>query len=155
MLIDPVIAESRLSDRKRKNYNFHKVAEDSIQRMLNVLQPNSYVQPHKHESPDKREAFIIIEGRMLVVIFNENGDVLESVVLDKNNGVYGYEVDVATYHTIIALEEDTVVYEVKDGPYLPMDDKNFAEWAPTEAEVEEAQEYMAELKKKVLSLSCR
>ena len=47
-------------------------------------------------------------------------------------GNYGVEIPVGTWHSLIALEEDTLVYEVKDGPYSPEDDKNFAVWAPKE-----------------------
>ncbi|MFH1160714.1 MAG: hypothetical protein V1733_07185 [bacterium] len=38
------------------------------------------------------------------------------------------------YHSIFALEPGTIVYEIKDGPYSPIDDKNFASWAPKEGE---------------------
>lgn len=50
--------EAILSDRKRKNFNLHKTANYPIPRMINVLQPESYIQPHKHENPDKREYFL-------------------------------------------------------------------------------------------------
>lgn len=50
--------EANVSPRKRKNYNFHETPEDSIQRMLNALHPDTYIRPHKHENPDKREVFV-------------------------------------------------------------------------------------------------
>ncbi len=138
--------KSMSSERRRTNYNFHKQASDPMQRMLNVLQPDSYVRPHKHESPDKREAFIIIEGRLLIVLFDNFGKVTQSAVLDREQGVYVLEIEPAKYHTIIALDENTVVYEIKDGPYNPEDDKDFAPWAPSESEQEAAQSYMFKLK---------
>ena len=121
--------------------------------IIPVIQTDSYVQPHKHANPDKREAFILIKGRLLVVIFSDAGDVLESVVLDTSKGNYGYDVKPAIYHSIIALENDTIVYEVKDGPYNPLDDKNFAPWAPSENNPEEAMKYIKDLKRKVLKTS--
>lgn len=148
-LLKPVIEESRSNNRRRKNYNFHKVLEDPLQRMLNVLQPDSYVQPHRHKNPDKREAFIILKGKLLVVIFNEEGEIIDSAVLDNSTGSYGYDIDAGIFHSIIALEPDTVVYEVKDGPYFPLDDKNFASWAPAEGD-ENALSYNEELKTKLL-----
>nr|WP_321407846.1 WbuC family cupin fold metalloprotein [uncultured Carboxylicivirga sp.] len=148
-LLKPVIEESRNNNRRRKNYNFHRVLEDPLQRMLNVLQPDSYVQPHRHMNPDKREAFIILKGKLLVVIFNEGGEIMDSAVLDNTTGSYGYDIDAGIFHSIIALEPDTVVYEVKDGPYFPLDDKNFASWAPAEGDAN-ALSYNEELKKKLL-----
>lgn len=148
-LLKPVILESKNNERGRKNYNFHKTLDDTLQRMINVLQPNSYVQPHKHEDPDKREAFIILKGRLLVIIFNDDGEVIDSAVLENSKGNYGYDIDAGVFHSIIALEPDTVVYEVKDGPYFPLDDKNFATWAPKEGD-KDALFYNEKLKKLLL-----
>ena len=68
-LIKPLTIKAANSVRKRTNYNFHKRNDDPLQRMLNVLQPGTYVQPHKHENPDKRETFIILQGRLLIILF--------------------------------------------------------------------------------------
>ena len=55
--------QATYSPRLRKNYNFHKDPEDTLHRMLHAMNPGTYVQPHKHEDPDKREVFIILEGK--------------------------------------------------------------------------------------------
>ncbi len=148
-LLEVLIEESRGNQRKRKNYNFHKQDEDPLQRMLNVIQADSYIRPHKHENPDKREAFILIKGRLMVVVFDESGEVAECVILDCNAGVYGYEIQSGIYHSIVALEDNTVVYEVKDGPYNPADDKCFAPWSPTESNEKEALQFLNRLKKAI------
>ena len=144
-LLNRLSLKSLESSRKRTNYNFHRSDDDLLQRMLNVVQPGSYVQPHKHENPDKREAFVILKGRMLVVLFNDSGNIIEHHILDRNSDVYGIEISPGTYHTIVALEKDTCVYEVKDGPYNPDDDKHFADWAPSEEQTEEGQFYLKKL----------
>ena len=41
------------SPRLRLNHNFHDDLADPINRMLNALEPGTYLQPHKHENPDK------------------------------------------------------------------------------------------------------
>ena len=131
-LIDGLTVKAAQSERKRVNHNFHKELSDTIQRLLNVMEPGTYVRPHKHQDPDKREAFIILKGRAVAVEFNNTGDVTDSFILDPATGNFGVEIPERTWHTIIALDRDTVVYEVKDGPYNPIDDKNFAPWAPAE-----------------------
>jgi cupin fold WbuC family metalloprotein len=132
-LLDSVSSEARSIPRRRKNYNFHKEYSDTLQRLLNAMEPMSYIQPHKHENPDKREAFIALRGRILVVEFDEQGNILDHIILDPLNGVYGAEIPERTFHTIISLETGSVAYELKDGPYIPIDDKNFASWAPPES----------------------
>ena len=54
-LLDTLAQQASASPRKRKNHNFHPEAGDPIQRMLNALNPGTYVQPHRHISPLKRE----------------------------------------------------------------------------------------------------
>jgi len=144
-LIDPLLEKSKTAPRLRQNYNFHKEASDPLHRMLNIIQPGSYVHPHKHENPDKREAFILISGKLLVVLFKNDGEIEKSVVLNRDKQTYGIEIQPGVYHTIIALEPDTVVYEVKDGPYNPNNDKQFANWAPKEKDKTEASEYLMQL----------
>lgn len=143
-LLTKVSLQAKESTRLRKNFNFHETAEDTLHRMLNALEPNTYVQPHKHKNPDKREAFVILKGKAMVITFSEDGEIREKVILQPEAENLGVEIPPGEYHTIIALAPDTVVYEVKDGPYKVSDDKNFAPWAPAEG-AEQAQKYLQRL----------
>jgi len=147
---DKYIHLAAISERKRINYNFHKEMSDTLQRMLNVMNTNTYVQPHKHENPDKREVFIILTGKVLVVEFDDTGNITEHIFLDRDLGNYACEIAPGTWHTIICLENNSVVYEVKDGPYIPETDKQFANWAPTEG-VEGCNNYKKRIVGKILN----
>ncbi len=131
-LIDFVSNQAKSSERQRKNYNFHKLAEDPLQRLINAIEPYSYIQPHKHENPDKREVFFVLRGKMLVVQFDDDGQITDHIVLDSTIGNIAVEIPERTWHTVISLESGSVSYECKDGPYDPCNDKNFAKWAPKE-----------------------
>jgi len=130
--LDELSQKAAEAPRRRMNLNHHDDLADPINRMLNAFEPGTYVQPHKHENPDKREVFLILKGSMVVVFFDDLGNAEEFVLLNRENGNYAVEIPPGIWHTIIALEKGTVVYEVKDGPYFPMNDKNFASWAPRE-----------------------
>jgi cupin fold WbuC family metalloprotein len=144
----PILIKASNSERKRTNYNFHQFAEDTLQRMLNVLNTGTYVRPHKHENPDKREAFIILKGKIAVIEFDDMGNVIENILLTAHYDNYGCEIAPKSWHTIICLEDNSVIYEVKDGPYIATIDKNFASWAPEEGS-EEADEYNKRLLEKL------
>jgi cupin fold WbuC family metalloprotein len=133
-LLNENIEKAKSLPRKRINYNFHETYDANVQRMLNVMEPGTYVQPHKHEDPDKMEVFIILKGKALIVEFDEAGNVIEHIVISVSEGVYGTEIAPRVWHCIIPLEPGTVVYEIKDGPYSPITDKNFAKWAPKEGD---------------------
>lgn len=133
-LIEKVAIEAKYSPRKRMNYNFHETLDANVQRMLNALEPGTYIQPHKHEDPDKFEAFLLLHGKALVIEFNDRGDIIEKHILSGDSGNIGVEIAPCHWHCILALEPQTVIYEIKDGPYSPINDKNFASWAPKEGD---------------------
>jgi cupin fold WbuC family metalloprotein len=122
------------AERRRMNYNFHKEDSATLQRMLNAMEPDTYIQPHKHEDPDKVEAFFVLRGRILLIEFDEDGHISDHIILDPKTGNYGGEIAPKTWHTLISLEAGSVAYEVKDGPYDARVDKNFASWAPAEGD---------------------
>ena len=133
--IDKYLKIAQNSARKRTIYNFHKELSDTLQRMLNIMNKSTYIHPHKHQNPDKREAFIILKGKVLVVEFDDNGNIIDHIFLNRDMGNYGCEIASRTWHTIICMENNSVVYELKDGPYIEQTDKQFAEWAPKEGDI--------------------
>jgi len=147
-IILPLILKARSAERKRKNYNFHPSPSDPMHRMLHAMETGTYVQPHKHESPDKREAFIILKGKVAAIQYTDNGEVSEWTVLDPFTGNFGVEFAPRTWHSLICLESGTVIYEVKDGPWDPVDDKFFASWAPKEGD-EGCEEYNRDIMGKI------
>jgi cupin fold WbuC family metalloprotein len=143
-LLDQVTQKARNSPRLRMNHNFHSGPEDTLQRMLNAMEPGTYLRPHKHENPDKREVFFALRGSLCVIEFNEKGEIIDHTILDARKGSYGAEIPERTWHSIISLESGSVAYEVKDGPYAPINDKNFASWAPEEGSPE-VKSYLGQL----------
>lgn len=132
--LDELSDLANTSPRKRQNHNFHGDLADPINRMLNAFEPGTYTQPHKHENPDKREVFIVLRGSLVVVIFDNSGNITDFILLDRDKGNYAIEIPPGVWHNVISLESGTVVYEIKDGPYQQISDKNFASWAPKEGD---------------------
>lgn len=140
--IKEISLEAKCSPRKRANYNFHESYKDPINRMINAVEPEAYFPPHKHQDPPKREVFMILKGRVLVVEFSDTGDVKDHVILDPEKGNFGIEIPPGVWHSLVPLEESSVLYELKDGPYDQASDKVFAPWAPKENE-EGAKEFVS------------
>jgi len=151
-LLNKTISKAKKSKRKRKNFNFHEQETDLMQRMLNALEPETYVRPHKHENPDKREVFIVLKGKLAFIIFDDKGNIKTINILEANSENFGIEIEAKVWHSIVSLETGTVIYEIKDGPYHPENDKNFAEWSPKEFS-DKVQQYLEGLKKQIIKLS--
>lgn len=139
-LLNTISNEARFSNRKRCNYSFHNSNSDYIQRFLNAGEPGTYVRPHKHENPGRVEIFLILKGRFLVIEFNDDGEIIDHIILDSEKGKKGVEIPPSSWHSFIVLKEGSVLYEVKEGPFILETDKIFAKWAPEEG-TKEAQEF--------------
>ena len=148
-LLDELTKKAQNSPRKRMNYNFHEPMNETLHRMLNAIEPESYIQPHKHESPDKAESFVVLRGEVLSVIFDNQGHITDHALLSAKNGPFGIDIPARIWHTLIALKPGSIIYESKDGPWQQANDKNFAPWAPTEGQ-NGNMEYMEKLKKTLL-----
>jgi len=138
--------DARCSLRRREIHTFHRDDDDPLQRMLNALEPGSYIRPHRHLDPPKSESLILLHGALAYVSFDDDGRLSEDglLLLEIDRGMYGCDIRPGVWHTIFALVPDTVVFEVKSGPYRPANDKDFAPWAPPERRPE-APAFLAEL----------
>ncbi len=94
--------------------------------MVNVYPKDTYVRPHSH--PFKSETKIMIEGKLKVIIFNDNGKVMEQFVMNRD-GIFTCRIDKGIIHTNIPLT-DVVFHEVTEGPFVGKDDSVFPKWAP-------------------------
>jgi len=134
-LVSQKASDSRKNERRREIHTFHDGDGDTLQRMLNALQPSSYIRPHRHIRPPKAEALLLIQGSLAFVAFKDDGDIEDTglVLLDPKVGKFGVDYRAGTWHTFFALTPDTVIFEVKPGPYDAATDKEFAPWAPDES----------------------
>lgn len=143
-LFAQVLSEARLSPRRRMNHNFHPSLDDNPHRFLNVLLRGTYITPHRHFIPPKSETFIALEGHIAFFLFDDRGAVLERHDLGPGQSALGVDVEPGRWHSIAALSEHAVCFEVKPGPYSPVSDKEFAPWAPREGDPR-ATAYLASL----------
>ena len=131
--------------RGRRNFNFHRSEADASHRLLNAIEPGSYIRPHRHLDPAKDETLVVVSGRLGAVVFDEAGSVVDTAVLAAGGERCGINLLHGTYHTVLALEPGTVFFESKAGPYRPLDVAEMAPWAPAEG-VREAEPYLAALR---------
>jgi cupin fold WbuC family metalloprotein len=120
--------------RLRQNLNFHPQNESSCHRLLNALEPGTYVPPHRHLGAEKDETILIVKGRCGVLLFDEQGEVIQQLILDANAGVFGLTIPLNQFHSLLALESGTVFFESKAGPYAALSAEEKASWAPAEGE---------------------
>lgn len=115
-LISEVVEQAKKSPRLRMNYNFHQSLNDKCHRFLNALEIGTQIPVHHHVTKD--ETFIILKGKVRVNTYNDNGEIIDSIVLSTESGRYGVDIPKNTWHGLECLESGSVIFEVKEGPFV-------------------------------------
>ncbi len=119
----------------------HEGPDALLHDMIVVQYGGQYFRPHKHL--EKSESYHMIDGEMGIVIFDDEGKVVEACRMDTSNTtVYG--VGPGMYHTNFPLTEVAVYHESRPGP-LVSGDSVLAPWGPDDNDEAEAGRFVAEL----------
>ena len=116
VLLNSVSNKATESSRLRMNYNFHQSLDEKCHRFLNAVEPGTIVPIHKH--PTKNETFVLLRGRVQVTTHNDDGSIIEGVVLSQESGNYGVDIPKNVWHKLESLESGSVIFECKEGPFV-------------------------------------
>lgn len=147
-LMDAVAEKAWQSPRRRMNYNFHRSTDEGINRLLNVMHRGSYLPVHRHINPDKSESIVVVRGKVGVTIYDNDGAVVESRTVGVGCDCVGFDIEAGVWHGLVVLEDDTVLFEVKQGPYAPITPENIASWTPAVDDVVAVEKFVKELEEK-------
>lgn len=139
-LLDAVTSQAKESPRLRMNYNFHTSMDAPVHRMLNALEPGTYLPPHRHTG--KEETYLVLRGSLIAFFYDDAGNVTEKVCVNPLEGKYGIEIPSDTWHSIVVLESGTVIFEIKKGPYQPLLPEEIPSWAPQTSDEEGIKAFM-------------
>jgi cupin fold WbuC family metalloprotein len=132
-LFNPLKQKALASPRLRTNYNYHSGDADNPHRFLNVLAQGTFIPPHRHLDPPKSETLLVLEGKVGFFLFDDEGRVTSAEEIG-DRGRIGVDIPSGVWHTLVVLTPFAVVFEVKAGPYDPSLGRDFAPWAPREAD---------------------
>lgn len=130
--------EAASSPRLRQHRNEHRSYEEPCQRLFNAIGVESYIRPHRHAQASTVETLVAVRGLFGLIAFDDQGSVRETIRFgtekygDTSESGVGVEIDANTWHTVVALRANSVLLEVKAGPFDPNAAKEFASWAPAE-----------------------
>lgn len=116
-LLNDVIRQAQESPRLRMNYNFHQSLDDKCHRFLNAVEVGTVIPIHHHVTKD--ETFVILKGKVQIITYRDDGSVIERVTICREDGRYGVDIPKNTWHSLECLEPDSVIFEVKEGPFIP------------------------------------
>ena len=117
-LLDTVTSGAKESNRLRMNYNFHDSLDAPCQRLLNALEPETIVPIHRHQHTS--ETYILLRGKLRMMFYNDQKEIIEETMLSSESTNYGIHIPAGVWHAMEVLASGTVIFETKDGPYMPI-----------------------------------
>ena len=148
-LLDRTSEKALRAPRLRMNHNFHTREDEPVNRLLNAMEPGTYLPVHRHTAPPKSESIVVLRGRLAAFVFDDRGRIAQRAVVDPSLGVYGFDIAPGVWHGSLVLEPGTVVFEVKPGPYVPVGAVDLAAWTPAADDAEAVGRFLAWLREQV------
>jgi cupin fold WbuC family metalloprotein len=145
-ILNETSAKAKQSPRLRMNYNIHDDLNDPVNRLLNAMEPGTYIRPHRHTQPPKNESTVLLRGALDILIFDDSGHIIRREILSVKTGNYAVDIPAGIWHGLIVREPDTVVYEIKTGPYHPVPDVDMAPWSPAAEDEDAVREYLRKVR---------
>lgn len=118
-LLDEVSDKAQTSERLRMNFNLHDSLDAKAQRLLNALEIGTVLPIHRHRHT--AETYILLRGEIRVMFYDEKGVEQDAFRLNPASGNYGVHIPKGQWHSLEVLESNSVLFEVKDGPYTPLE----------------------------------
>ena len=120
-LLDKLTEEAKASPRLRMNLDLRNSADDQSQRMLNAIEPGSPLPIHRHRHTS--ETVVCLRGRLVWEFYDELERICtETIELSPNGQVAALNIPAGQWHTVRALESGSVILEMKEGVYEPLQD---------------------------------
>jgi cupin fold WbuC family metalloprotein len=137
-LLSELSKDALLLSKRRKHLNLHKSYNEPSQKFFNAISIDSYICPHRHLLDSKDEFLIAIRGLFALITFDDVGNIENKILFGSDAYQKDMAVDSAVFvscgvwHTVISLVKDSVLFEVKECPFIEGLAKEFADWSPEE-----------------------
>lgn len=120
VILDELTEQAKASPRLRMNMDLRNSDADQSQRMLNALEPGTPLPIHRHTKTS--ETVVCLRGHLREIYYNDSGEVTKVIDISPNSDCVALNIPTGQWHTVEVLESGTVIMEVKDGPYEPLQD---------------------------------
>ena len=118
--LDELTARAKDSPRLRMNLDLRNSPADQSQRMLNAIEPGTVLPIHRHRTTT--ETVVCLRGHFVEYFYDAAGRMTEAI--DMFPGGTLINIPTGQWHNLESLESGTVLLEVKDGAYEPIDEKD-------------------------------
>lgn len=130
MIIDQVVLDSlseqaKANPRLRQALDLRTTSEDNSQRMLNALESGTIMPIHRHRNTS--ETMVIIRGKLIERFYDDIGNITEEFLMEPRGQYPMVQIEVGQWHSLEVLEDRTIIFDVKDGKYAPLEECDIME----------------------------
>ena len=79
-LLDALTEQAKASPRRRQNYDLRTSSADQSQRMLNAIEPATYIPIHRHT--ETTETVVVLRGRCVQYLYDGAGYATGAVLME-------------------------------------------------------------------------
>jgi cupin fold WbuC family metalloprotein len=117
----------------------HGSPDKDLHEMLIVHSFGQYIQPHINLNSAK--SFVVLDGEMAVVLFENEGEISEFVQLGRSSSGLDFllRLDNSVFHTVVPISATVTFLETVRGPHT---ETHYAPFAPAPNEKLESEKYM-------------
>jgi len=110
-----LIEAARRAPVRRARINFHPADGSPVQEMIIAMCSNTEISIHQHTG--KSESFNVLEGRVVIGLYDSDGRLFDMVDLNGGNGPRYYRLDCAIPHLVSPLSDIVIIHETTVGPF--------------------------------------
>jgi cupin fold WbuC family metalloprotein len=125
---ETLFEQAALSPRKRAHLNLHSCFDEKVQRLYIAMLQGSYVEPHYHELPHQWEMFFVLQGVVVLTLYNNDGSVIKSLMMGEGQDIQSIELQPSDIHSVECISARVLMLEIKEGPFNPEFAKAFPNW---------------------------
>lgn len=121
-LINNLTAQAKANPRLRQSFDLRTTAEDNSQRMLNAMEPGTVMPIHRHRNTS--ETMVMVRGKLIERFYDDAGKLTDEFVMEPCGEYPMIQIEAGLWHSLEVLESGTVIFEAKDGRYMPLGDED-------------------------------
>ena len=116
--LDNLTSQAKENPRLRQSFDLRTTSEDNSQRMLNALEPGTVMPIHRHRTTT--ETMVMVRGKLIERFYDDAGNLTDEFIMEPSGEYSMVQIEVGQWHSLEVLESGTVVFEAKDGKYMPL-----------------------------------
>lgn len=118
VFLDNLTAQAEANPRLRQSYDMRTTPDDNSQRMLNALEPGTVMPIHRHCNTS--ETMVMVRGKLIERFYDDKGNLTDEFIMEPCGEYPMIQIEAGQWHSLEVLESGTVIFEAKDGKYMPL-----------------------------------